>query len=133
MISQNALYIGIASLTDCPTVRGGLARIPLDDPTHPQIVYFMPANSQGAGVWGTPSIDEQNNLIYVTTGNAGGQDAQNGVWGSALLALDATTLQMQSYFFMPVPSVDSDADWGSSSVLFESVGQPLIAANGKTG
>ena len=36
MISQNALYIGIASLTDCPTVRGGLARIPLDDPTHPQ-------------------------------------------------------------------------------------------------
>ena len=42
MISQNALYIGIASLTDCPTVRGGLARIPLDDPTHPQIAYFMP-------------------------------------------------------------------------------------------
>ena len=133
MLSQNALYIGIASLTDCPTVRGGLARIPLNDPTHPQIAYFMPPNSQGAGVWGTPSIDEQNNLVYVTTGNAGGQDAQNGVWGSALLALDATTLQIQSYFFMPVPSMDSDADWGSSSVLFESGGQPLIAANGKTG
>jgi uncharacterized protein (TIGR03437 family) len=133
MLSQNALYIGIASLSDCPTVRGGLARIPLNDPTHPQIAYFMPPNTQGAGVWGTPSFDEQNNLVYVTTGNAGSQDAVNGVWGSALLALDATTLQIQSYFFMPIPPVDGDADWGTSPMLFESGGQPLVAASGKTG
>ncbi len=133
MVSQNALYIGIASLTDCPTVRGGLARIPLNDPTHPQIVYFMPANTQGAGVWGTPAIDEQNNLVYVTTGNAASQDAQGGVWGSALLALDPTTLQIRSHFFLPIAPTDDDADWGSSPVLFQSGGQPMVAASGKTG
>jgi uncharacterized protein (TIGR03437 family) len=133
MISQNALYIGIASVSDCPTVRGGLARIPLDDPTHPQIAYVMPPNTQGAGVWGTPAIDEQNDLVYITTGNAASQDAQNGVWGSALLALDATTLQIRAHFFLPIAPTDDDADWGSSPVLFESGGQPLVAANGKTG
>src|SRR5271157_602714 len=110
-----------------------LWRVPLADPAHPQIVYFTPANTLGAGVWGTPAIDEQNNLVYVTTGNAVSQDAQNGVWGSTLLALDATTLQIRSYSFLPIAPTDNDADWGSSPVLFESGGQPLVAANGKTG
>ena len=133
MISGGALYIGIASLTDCPTVRGGLARIPLDDPANPQIVYFTPAGTTGAGVWSTPAIDEPNNLVYVTTGNAVVQDPQQGIWGSALLALDAATLQIQSSFLLPIPAVDNDADWGSSPLLFQSGGQPLVAANSKTG
>jgi uncharacterized protein (TIGR03437 family) len=133
MIYQNALYIGVASLTDCPEVRGGLARIPLDNPTNPQIAYFTPPNTQGAGIWGTPAFDQQNNLLYITTGNAGSQDPVNGVWGSALLALDPTTLKVQSYFFLPIAPEDSDADWGTSPVLFQSGGQPLVAASGKTG
>ncbi len=133
MLSNNALYVGIASLTDCPMVRGGLARIPLDDPTHPSIRYFMPPNQQGAGVWSTPAIDEKNGLVYVATGNADTQDAENGIWGSALLALDATTLDVRSYFFRPITPEEDDADWGSSPLLFESGGQPLIAANGKNG
>jgi len=133
MLYRNALYIGIASLTDCPLVPGGLARIPLDNPTQYQIVYFTPANTLGAGLWSTPAIDSQNNLVYVTTGNGASQDAQQGVWGSALLALDATTLAVQSYFFLPYLASDDDADWGSSPLLFESGGQPLVAANGKTG
>jgi uncharacterized protein (TIGR03437 family) len=132
-IYQNALYIGIASLTDCPEVRGGLARIPLDNPTNPLIAYFTPANTDGAGTWGTPAIDEQNNLLYITTGNGGSQDPVNGVWGSALLALDPATLRIQSYFFLPIAPTDSDADWGTSPVLFQSGGQPLVAASGKTG
>jgi outer membrane protein assembly factor BamB len=135
MLYQNALYVGIASLTDCPLVRGGLARIPLDNPTHPQIVYFVPSDQLGAGIWSTPAIDEQNNLIYVTTGNSidNTQDAGQGVWGSAMLALDAATLQVQSYFFMPLTSIDDDPDWGSSPLLFQSGDQQLVAANGKNG
>ena len=132
---QNALYVGIASLTDCPLVRGGLARIPLDDPIHPQIQYFVPASTLGAGIWSTPAIDTVNNIVYVTTGNAANsvQDAGQGIWGSALLALDATSLQILSNFFLPFDSADTDADWGSSPVLFDSGGQSFVAANGKTG
>jgi uncharacterized protein (TIGR03437 family) len=134
-IYQNALYIGMASLTDCPLVRGGLARIPLNNPANPQIQYFVPAGMTGAGLWSTPAIDTQNNLVYLTTGNADAslQDASRGIWGSALLVLDATTLAIKAHFFLPFVPQDTDADWGSSPLLFSSGGQPYVAANGKTG
>jgi polyvinyl alcohol dehydrogenase (cytochrome) len=133
MLSQGALYVGIASLADCPLVRGGMARIPLDDPSHPQIRYFTPENTQGASVWSTPAIDEANGLVYVTTGNGSSQDADNGVWGSALLALDAATLETRSWFFLPQTPEEGDNDLGTSPVLFESGGESFVAANGKNG
>jgi polyvinyl alcohol dehydrogenase (cytochrome) len=134
MLSGNSLYVGIASLGDCPVVRGGLARIPLADPSHPATRYLAPQGAVGAGVWSTPAIDEKAGLIYVTTGNSDGQDANRDVWGSALLALDAATLQVRAYFFMPIPKDDADADFGSSPMLFSTPdGQQFVAANGKDG
>lgn len=134
MLSNNALYIGIASLADCPLVRGGLARIPLDDPTHPLIRYLVPEGSVGASVWSTPAIDEQAGLVYVTTGNADRQDATRGEYGSALLALDAVTLEIRASFFLTIPYGDADVDFGSSPLLFQTAdGQPYVAANGKNG
>ena len=136
LLSGNALYVGIASLADCPLVRGGVARIPLDNPTQPLIRYLVPQEVAGASVWSTPAIDEQANLLYITTGNADGdvQDATQGIWGSALLALDATTLEIQAYFFLPLQPEAYDADWGSSPLLFETPdGSPFVAANGKNG
>jgi polyvinyl alcohol dehydrogenase (cytochrome) len=136
LLSGNALYVGIASLADCPLVRGGVARIPLDNPTRPLIRYLVPQEVAGASVWSTPAIDEQANLLYITTGNADGdvQDATEGIWGSALLALDATTLEMRAYFFLPLQPGAYDADWGSSPLLFETPdGSPFVAANGKNG
>jgi uncharacterized protein (TIGR03437 family) len=135
MLYQNAIYIGIASLNDCPLIQGGMARIPLDNPSNPQIVYFTTSDTPGASVWSTPAIDTQNNMIYVTTGNSTNniQDAGAGVYGSAMLALDATTLQIQSHFFMPLKPEEDDNDWGSSPSLFTAGGQPLVAASGKNG
>ena len=133
MLYRNSLYLGIASLTDCPLVRGGLARIPLADPTHPQIRYLVPDGQEGAGIWSTPAIDDQSGVVYVTTGNAWSQDADQGVWGSALLALDADTLEIQAHFFMPLTPEEDDADWGSSPLLFSAGGQAYVAANGKNG
>jgi polyvinyl alcohol dehydrogenase (cytochrome) len=133
MLSQGALYIGIASLADCPLVQGGLARIPVDDPYHPQVRYFTPENTQGASVWSTPAIDEHNGMIYVTTGNGSSQDPENGVWGSALLALDAATLETRAWFFLPQTPEEDDNDWGTSPLLFKNGDQPLVAANGKNG
>jgi len=134
MLSGNALYVGIASLGDCPLVQGGLARIPLDDPTHPLIRYTVPDGSAGASIWSTPAIDEQAGLVYVTTGNADSQDAGAGVWGSALLVMDAATLEIRGYFFLPIAPGDADVDFGSSPTLFQTPnGRQFVAANGKDG
>ncbi len=136
VVSGNSLYMGIASLGDCPLVQGGLARIGLDDPTHPLVRYLVPAGFVGASVWSTPAVDEQAGLVYVTTGNGAGdaQDAEAGIWGSALLALDATTLEIKAHFFLPVSADDADVDFGSSPTLFQAAdGQQYVAANGKDG
>jgi uncharacterized protein (TIGR03437 family) len=131
--SNGALYIGISSLGDCPLVRGGLARIDIADPTHPLFRYLVPAGSLGSGVWSTPAIDEQAGLVYVTTGN-GDQDAGLGLWGSAMLVLDAHTLEIKAHYFLPVKAGDVDVDWGSSPTLFTAPGgTPMVAGNGKDG
>jgi outer membrane protein assembly factor BamB len=136
LLSGNSLYVGIASLADCPLVRGGVARIPLDNPSQPVIRYTVPEDVVGASVWSTPAIDEQANLLYITTGNADSdvQDETQGIWGSALLVLDATTLDIQAHFFLPLHDGDIDADWGSSPLLFQTPdGSQFVAASGKTG
>ena len=135
MLYRNALYIGLASLTDCPLVRGGLARIPLDNPSRPQFAYLTTPDNLGSSVWSTPAIDAQNNLVYVTTGNSTDnvQDPVAGIYGSAVVALDATTLQIKSHYFSPLLADENDPDFGSSPTLFEAGGQQLLAANGKNG
>jgi uncharacterized protein (TIGR03437 family) len=134
LLYNGAIYIGIASLGDCPLVRGGVARISVSDPSHPLVRYLVPDGALGAGVWSTPAIDEQNNMLYVTTGNADVQDARSGSWGSALLALDGTTLVIRAWYFKPIATFDPDADWGSSPTLFRTAdGRQYVAANGKDG
>src|SRR5713226_7075341 len=58
---KNALYIGIASLGDCPLVRGALVRIDLANPAQPLFRWFAPQDELGGGIWSTPAIDAATN------------------------------------------------------------------------
>src|SRR5258706_5770960 len=56
------------------------------------------------------------------------------MWGGTLLAMDATTLEIQRHFFLPTNSLEEDIEWGSSAMLFKtSTGAPMVAATGKDG
>lgn len=128
-----SLYIGIASLGDCPLVRGALVRIDLDNPVNPVVRYLVPEDGLGAGIWSTPAVDEASGTVYVTTGT-GEQDADAGVWGGTLMALDAKTLETLAYFFLPTNSLENDIEWGSSPTLLDLPdGARLVAATGKDG
>lgn len=134
-VSQGVLYIGLASLGDCPLVRGALARVDPADPAHPSIKYLAPENpaDAGAGIWSTPAIDESTNTVYVTTGT-GDQDADRGLWGGTMLALDAVTLHVQAHYFLPTNSLVQDIEWGSSPTIFHKQdGSTIVAASGKDG
>ena len=131
---KNALYVGVASQDDCPLVRGALVRIDLANPQQPLIRYLMAPGANGAGVWSTAAVDEATNTVYVTTGN--GDDPQNiaiGNFTEAMLALDADTLNIKSYYLLPEAESQVDLDWGSSATLFTSAGVPMLAATGKDG
>ena len=130
---HNSLYVGIASLGDCPLARGGLVRIDLDHPEKPIFHYFAPADELGGGVWSTPAIDADTNTVFVTTGT-GEQDVKRGLWGGTMLSLDATTLDIKDHFFLPTNSTATDIEWGSSPTLFHyENGQNMVAATGKDG
>jgi hypothetical protein len=51
-----------------------------------------------------------------------------------MLAINAASLEIKSWFLLPTNSVDEDIEWGSSPALFQtSGGLPLVAATGKDG
>jgi polyvinyl alcohol dehydrogenase (cytochrome) len=130
---NNALYIGVSSLGDCPLVRGALVRIDLEDSGNPLIRYLVPETEIGGGVWSTPAIDAATNTIIVTTGT-GEQDVEKGIWGGTLLTLDATTLDIKQHYFLPTNSLEEDIEWGSSPTLFSTAdGERMVAAAGKDG
>ncbi|MGI8744369.1 MAG: PQQ-binding-like beta-propeller repeat protein [Bryobacteraceae bacterium] len=131
--SGNSLYVGISSLGDCPLTQGAVVRLDLANPNQPVIRYLSAVDDPGGGVWSTPAIDESTHTVFVTTGT-GTQDPGSGAWGSAFLALDATTLEIKSYFLLPTYLPDVDIEWGSSPTLLEAAdGTPLVAATGKDG
>jgi outer membrane protein assembly factor BamB len=130
---NTSLYVGVASLGDCPLIRGAVARIDLEKPQQPVFFYFDPVGQIGAGVWSTPAVDTDTNTVFATSGN-GGFDPASGLWGGTLMALDATTLTRKNYFELPSNDPNLDLDWGSSPTLFQSAaGTPLVAATGKDG
>ena len=131
---QNAVYAGVSSLGDCPTVRGAVARIDPSHPEQPLVSYLMDPDETGAGVWTTPAADPATNTIFLNTGNGDVQDVSTGNWPEAMLALDADTLEVKAWFLLPADESDSDLDWGSSPTLFTPPGEvPMVAASGKDG
>ena len=132
---KNALYLGVASLADCPVVRGAVVRIDPGNPQQPLVRYLMSEGAAGAGVWTTPAIDAASNRVFVTTGNGDDpQEPNNGNYTEAAVSLDADTLEVQAYYQLPAEESQLDLDWGSSPTLFTtSAGLPMMAATGKDG
>ena len=127
------LYLGIASLGDCPLTRGALARIDLRDPQNPTFKYLMPENEVGAGIWSTPAVDEETDTIYATTGT-GEFNADNKQWGGALLAIEGKTLDIRAHYMLPTLDNEGDIEWGSSpTVVRTPSGRKIVVATGKDG
>jgi outer membrane protein assembly factor BamB len=96
----------------------------------------VPDGQTGGTIWTTPVVDAARNTVYVTTGNRA-YDASIGntqTYAEALVALDATTLAIKSYWSLPVSDPTPDADWGTAPLLFrDGSGRDLVAAANKNG
>src|SRR6202011_2905570 len=68
-LAGNFLYVGVASLGDCPVVRGAVARIDINNPDRPTFFYLDPVGQFGGGVWSTPAVDTISDTVYITSGN----------------------------------------------------------------
>jgi polyvinyl alcohol dehydrogenase (cytochrome) len=123
------LYVGIGSSAHCDEIAGKLSAVDLAD-GKVQTVNLVNPGQQGAAVWSTVTIAEDENRIYVTTGNRIGPatDTPNS---QAFLAMDPHSLAVLDRWQNPTPL--ENADFGASPTIFDAGGMKLIAATSKDG
>jgi len=131
LIAGGALYAGLRSATGQENVTGLLAKIDLSDPTKTMVLRLQPEGESGAEVSLSPVYDEAARRVLVVTG-PGEQDASQGRWGHALLSIDADTLQVQSWMFLPQDGPASQ--WSSGPAVFQDLaGTRYVTASTRDG
>jgi quinohemoprotein ethanol dehydrogenase len=91
----------------------------------------------GASIWGTPTYDPVLNMVYFSTGNAfpnfyGGGRAGTNLYSSSIVAVDATTGELQ-WYFQDAHHEMWDFDGPQPTVLLSWNGIPAIEHTSKTG
>jgi outer membrane protein assembly factor BamB len=127
--SLGKLFLGVASSFHCDEVAGRLAAVDLATGALQQVPLVSPGQ-QGATVWSTVSVAEDEGKLYVTTGNRIG-DAAAEPFAEAMLAVDARTLAVVDHWQNPTALENSD--FGSSPALIDAGGLKLMAATSKDG
>jgi outer membrane protein assembly factor BamB len=123
------VYLGVASSDHCDEVAGRIVALDLATGAVRSQTLVKPGQ-QGATIWSSISVAEDENRIYATTGNRIGP-ASDEPYAQAFLALDPGTLQVLDHW--QNPTLLENADFGSSPALLDSAGLKLIAATSKDG
>ena len=134
LLYNGYVYIGIASLGDCPLVQGQLLQVDLT--THQIVNTFnaVPTGQVGAGIWTSPSVDPTTNTIYVSTGTEGQEPTSTQPQSVAMVALDASTLALKSTWQVPGANATFDYDWGNTPLVYaDANNNPLVTAFNKNG
>lgn len=132
LIYGHSAYVGIASDCDHPLVPAGVAEFSLT--THAMTHYFNSSAPEmnGSSIWGSPSVNAATNTIFVTTGNPHG--ATPSEFSESIIALNATTLAVESRWQVPAAAGLGDSDFGVSPTLFTPAsGFPMVTAPNKNG
>ncbi len=124
-------YIGIASEGDCPLVQGQLLKVNLSTHQVEVTFNFVPNGEVGGGVWTSPAVDAATNTIFVATGT---DSLTTQIYAQSVIAMDATTLAVKSYWHLPESEAINDSDFGTSTTLFsDSKGDQLLSTTNKNG
>jgi outer membrane protein assembly factor BamB len=129
VLSGGKMFLGVASSFHCDEVAGRIASLDLATGAVQQAPLVNPGQ-QGAAVWSSISVAEEENRLYVTSGNRIG-DASLTPNAQAFLAVDADSLEVLDRW--QNPTTLDDSDFGSSPTLVDVQGLELVAATSKDG
>ncbi len=149
------IVIGVASNEEeaaadptypCCSFRGSIAMLDGRDGHVVWQTYTVSAQESargtaGAGVWATPTFDEESGIIYVTTGN--NYSAPSNGLEDSVIALDAATGTVLwvnqavsddvSNFGVPIQAL-KDSDYGDSAQIYRLAnGRKVVSAGDKNG
>ena len=117
-VYNGSVYIGTASMGDCPVVQGQLIQLNAMTGVIQHTFNVVPNGCTGGGVWGSPAIDQGKGTIYFATGNAGNCSASEPL-AIALIKLHASDLTYISSWQVPLAEQTRDSDFGSTPTLFK--------------
>ena len=115
---RGSLYEGVASVGDCPLVRGKLVRLNANTGAIQKTFYTAPAGCTGAGVWGSPAIDARAGNVYFATGNGSQRCSRRNRLSTALVEVTAAGLKLVGHWQVPPSQHGPDSDFGSTPTLF---------------
>jgi polyvinyl alcohol dehydrogenase (cytochrome) len=110
-----SLYIGAASVADCPLVQGQLFKVDASTGAVQAVFDAAPAGCKGAGIWSSPTIDESTGDVFVDTGN--GDGVCDEPYQEAIVRLRSTDLSVVDYW--STPDNGGDNDFGATPTLFQ--------------
>lgn len=140
--ANGVVYIGVASLGDCPLVQGRIYKLGWRYGDIQAIAKLVPDGCVGAGSWGSPTFDQGNNKLYISTGTQDNSCKVNGQpyvepYALAVVELDGTSLSILGSFRIPANEQGPDSDFGVSPALatatINGVSTQLVEAANKNG
>jgi outer membrane protein assembly factor BamB len=117
LLYRGSVYEGVASLGDCPLVRGGMVRMNAATGAVTSRFYTVPPGCTGAGVWGSPTLDAVTGDIYFATGNAGPCKKRETL-GVAVIRTSASLHLLGSWHVPSAMLPNGDSDFGSTPTMF---------------
>lgn len=134
---NGSVYIGVASLDDCPLVQGQLVQLNASTGSIEHTFNTVPDGCIGASVWGSPAIDKTDGVLFYGTGNGGKGCSQTEQYAVSVIELSLTDLSLVSFWTVPSSEQITDSDFGSSATLFQAsingVLTPLVGLVNKNG
>lgn len=114
---RGSIYEGVASVGDCPFVRGKLVRLSAATGNVQQTFFTVPAGCRGAGVWSSPAVDARAGRVYFATGNAAPCSRRQPL-ATALVEVTASSLALVGHWQVPPSQHGRDSDFGATPTLF---------------
>lgn len=116
-VYRGGAYVGVASYGDCPVVQGRLVRLDAATGRVDHAFDVVPAGCTGGAVWGSPTIDPTDDVVYFATGNPGScKTAQP--YTESIVAVRASNLAYLSSWQIPRRDRVVDSDFGSTPTVF---------------
>jgi outer membrane protein assembly factor BamB len=133
LLYNNTLYIGVAAYCDPPFVQGKIIALSMTDGSIVASTPLVPNGQTGAPLWGSATVDSNTNTIYIATGNNGSKPILKQPYAEAIVALDASTLQIEDQWQIPKSQQVHDSDFGTTPTLFTVNGVDYLGALNKNG
>jgi polyvinyl alcohol dehydrogenase (cytochrome) len=113
---KNSIYMGVASIGDCPSVPGWVVKLDATTGKVQATYDVAPAGCLYGDVWGSVAIDTAAGTLYFGTGNISGPGCTEEV-----VEVRAGDLSLVGRWQIPQAQRVPDSDFGSTPTLFTAV------------